>query len=499
MACAVYTVPVTAQLYQQSYQLGVTETSSPPLSNAIYHIALSNDTLWFGTSKGLSKTTNGGRDWTNFRGTPEFANDGIFSLAVRHNIIWASTAYDKETSLGTVTTGSGLTYSLDGGKTWKHVNQPVDARGDSLILYGTDTVKILPVTVPEQNVTYDISLSSQAVWITSWASGLRKSTDNGQTWQRILLPPDYRDSIAPGDTLLFTFDPRQYRNLLAFSVLAVNDSIIWVGTAGGVNNSTDGGVRWRKFNHQNQSAGILGNWVIAIKEQKLHDRSRIWTTNWKADDPSEQYGVSYTDDGGLTWINLLEGIRAYDFAFKDSIVYVGTEQGIFRSDDNGKRWSVFSTFIDSKTWQRITSPQVYAVGVQADTVWLGTGDGLVKTIDNALHPFGESFQLFRAAKPLESQTSTYAYPNPFSPNNEIVRFHYSTGGKDVGVTIQVFDFGMNLVRTVIQNALRSGSREQDEIWNGKDDNGDQVANGVYFYRVKIGSDKPVWGKVMVLQ
>ncbi len=491
--------PVTAQIQRQSYQLGATEVGSPLLSNGVSHIVPSNDTLWIGTSKGLSRTTNAGGDWTNFKGIPEFPNDVIYALAVRHSVIWTSLAYEQETAVGKVTTGNGLTYSSDGGRTWNHIDQPMDARGDSLILYGKDTVKILPVVVPEQNVSYDVSVSSRSVWIASWAGSVRKSTNNGQTWQRILLPPDYRNSIAPGDTLIYTFDPRKYLNLLGFSVLAVDDSTIWAGTAGGVNKSTDGGVTWKKFNHLNQVPGILGNWVIAIDEQRLKGRSRIWTVNWKTDDPTEQYGVSYTDDGGLTWVNLLEGIKAYSFAFKDSIIYVGTEEGVFRSDNDGKQWSAFSTFVDSRTWQRVTSPQVYAIGVQADTIWLGTGDGLVKTLDNATHPFGESWQLFRAAQPVESKSSTYAYPNPFSPNAEIARFHYSTGGKDAKVTIQVFDFGMNVVRTVIQNAQRNGTREQDEIWDGRDDNRNQVANGVYFYRIRIDDDSPVWGKVMVLQ
>jgi hypothetical protein len=448
----------------------------------VFHIATpSIDTLWLGTNKGLSRTTNGGRSWMNFRGLQEFANDGIFALAADHNVIWASTAFDKETSLGTVTTGSGLTYSLDGGMTWIHVDQPVDSNGDSTLLYGSDSIKILPVTVPEQNVTYDMSVFGRTVWIASWASGVRKSTDDGRIWQRILLPPDDRNSISPGDTVAFTFDPRKYRNLLGFSVLA------------------DGGVRWKKITRQNQLSGILGNWIISIEEQKIAGKSRIWTTNWRADDPAEEYGVSFTEDGGLTWTNHLEGIKAYDFAFRDSIVYVATDDGIFRSSDNGKSWSAFKTIIDAKTWQRTTSPKVFTVAAQGDSIWIGTGDGLAMTIDNVDHPFGESWQLFRAAQPLESQTSTYAYPNPFSPATEVVRFHYTTGDRNVGVTIQVFDFGMNLVRTIIQNAPRPGTQEQDEIWDGRDEKGNQVSNGVYFYRVKVGDEKPEWGKIIVMQ
>ncbi|NQU04518.1 MAG: hypothetical protein HQ568_00385, partial [Calditrichaeota bacterium] len=34
-------------------------------------------------------------------------------------------------------------------------------------------------------------------------------------------------------------------------------------------------------------------------------------------------------------------------------------------------------------------------------------------------------------------------------------------------------------------------------WNGLDKSGMLVANGVYFYRIKVGS-KTYWGKIMVL-
>lgn len=504
---AVMSFAVATRLFAQipssfrndSHSQGV--PSALPPSNSIPHIAQQENALWIGSSKGLALTSDGGRNWESFRGVAEFTTRGIFAVAVKGDTLWTSGGFNQDVNGQSVQTGAGYTYSLNGGSSWAHLPQTLDGRGDSLVTYGINTVEFLPILVDEQNVTFDIALSDTFVWIASWSSGLRKSSNSGATWQRVVLPSDNRSSIAPSDTLgRYFIDPRLDNNFLVFSVFVQNDSTIWTGTAGGVNKSTDGGRSWRKFTTLNQSSPILGNWVIAIAGQQLDTSYRTWITNWKADlDPNEEFGVSYSDDGGRIWKTFLPGIRAYAFAFKDSIAYVATDGGIYRTDNGGESWRQSGTIIDETTRERVTSRTFYSLAVIGDTVYAGGTDGFVKTIDNATHLFGESWQVLRTYQPVGTNGITYAYPNPFAPDDEIVRFHYATGGQTASVTIEVFDFGMNRVRTLIKDAQRTGSGEYDEIWNGRDDGGIQVANGVYFYRVVVDGNDPVWGKVMVLQ
>jgi hypothetical protein len=209
--------------------------------------------------------------------------------------------------------------------------------------------------------------------------------------------------------------------------------------------------------------------------------------------------VSFTDDSGLTWKNSLVGVKAYDFAFKDSLVYVATDQGLFRSSNGGVSWVMSGSIVDPARGNEITSPAFYAVSVMGDTVYGGNADGLVKTLDNATNPFGSKWDVLRTSQPVGTPSATYSYPNPFSPKREILRFHYKVGQPSATVTIEVFDFGMNRIKTVLRDAPRAGAQERDEIWDGRDETGSLVLNGVYFYRVIVSGGDPAWGKVMVIQ
>lgn len=488
--------------YLPAYKLDATtgDISSLIPSNSVSHIAVRGTTLWIGTSNGLARSTDGGRSWESFANDARFSHKGIFSIALSGDTVWTSTGFSQDLQGQSIQTGSGYTYTVNNGSSWTGLPQTLDAVSDSIVTYGINTVKFLPIVVDEQNVTYDMSLGAGAVWIASWSSGIRKSTDAGATWQRVVLPSKIMSSIAPTDTLVnYKIDPRQDNNYLGFAVHVQSADTIWAGTAGGVNRSVDGGKSWSKFTRNNQVEHILSDWVIAIASQRTAGKVRVWTTNWPAEGSGQEYGISMTEDGGRTWKNFLQGVKAYDFAFRDSIIYVPAEGGLYRSADGGASWQRSGDVVDPVTRQRLTYPRFYAAGAIGDTVYAGTSEGVVRTVDAPGTAFGSSWTVLRAYAPLTSPRTTYAYPNPFTPRLESVRFHYALTGASGSVTIEVFDFGMNRVRTVTKDAQRSGAGEHDDLWDGTNDAGQRVKNGVYFYRVVLDGGEPMWGKIMVLQ
>lgn len=477
-----------------------------PPSNSASHATSQGDTVWFGTAGGLTRTIDNGLSWEHFRTDEAFATSSIFSVHVGTAAIWASTGYIKETTVGSQQAGSGYAYSRDNGRTWIHVPQPIDDYFVDTLQYGNNRIPVLGITTDAANVTFSITTLGETVWTASFAGGLRQSNDFGETWRRVILPPDNLDYISPELDVNFALSPvagqlipEGHLNHRVFAVHAARDSSIWVGTANGVNVSRDGGVSWRKFNHQNQLNGILGNWVIKIADQILSDGTiRVWTTNWRAEDPNERFGVSYTDDHGESWVRVLHNIRAYDFAFRGEVVYVATEDGVLRSDNGGKTWEGSGSIIDSKSSQRFVTREVLSVATSEDYVWVGTTEGIART-EETPGRFGFEWNIYRTFENVAGSGRTYAYPNPFSPALGVTRIHYDTDGRDENVTIEIFDFSMNRVRTLIRNAPRSGAMEHDEIWNGSDDSGRTVPNGVYFYRVTIGGSNERWGKILVLR
>ena len=494
--------------------------SSPTIiSNFITDIiVISNpvtDTIWFGTGRGISRTTNYGLSFQNYYGTEPFGEQDVSGIAVYKNWVVVATAFSQTINDQNVPTGSGIKVSSDYGVTWISYPQPKDSQGDTLISYGISTIRALAVVVNEFNLAYDIAITrknlnsdSLVFWITSWAGGIRKSTDFGQTWQRVVLPPDAFNFITPsGGPYNFQLNPRDpplgNNNHKAFSVAAANDSTIYVGTANGINVSTDWGVSWRKYNFDStgQGSGVSGDFVVAISVQQFNGTSVIWgaTNPTKA---GEFSALSYSTNSGAIWSNTLRNAQfPHNIGFKDSIVYAATDNGIWRSFFNPPNfsWSRPSVIYDPDIRDKISTDRFYSVSSQGDSIWVGSGDGLARTTDTLPSPWVSKWKIFRAYQGLNSVNETYAAPNPFSPDDEPCRIYFKTGKISSQVTVKVFDFAMFPVRTIIQNANRTSPDVLWVVWDGKRNDGTQVSNGVYFYRIEIDRDIVLWGKILVLQ
>jgi hypothetical protein len=73
------------------------------------------------------------------------------------------------------------------------------------------------------------------------------------------------------------------------------------------------------------------------------------------------------------------------------------------------------------------------------------------------------------------------YPNPFNPMTTI---KYSLE-KDTQVSLRIYSIKGRLVKILVDGKQSKGL--QAVVWNGKDNNGQPVASGVYIYRMQAGN------------
>jgi len=77
------------------------------------------------------------------------------------------------------------------------------------------------------------------------------------------------------------------------------------------------------------------------------------------------------------------------------------------------------------------------------------------------------------------------YPNPFNPETWIP-FELS---KAADVTVRIYNAKGQLVRNLILGNKAAGTyvnREKAAYWDGRNEHGEKVASGVYFYSIQAG-------------
>lgn len=497
----------SAQQLDKRGALQAFEPTGGILGNSVSNLFLNGDSLWAGPF--ISVTADGGTTWETPSVETLLGESRVFSLDIERQTVVIGLGYNDEDN-GGIQTAGGFLVSTDGGENFTLRQPQIDSPGDTLVTYGVSTIRALDIIVPQQSPPYDVDYDAARgeIWVAGWASGIRKSSDEGRSWERVVLPPDTLDAIQPDIAYDFVIEPRRGNlgnfNHMGFSVLLASDGSIWAGTPKGVNVSTDG-ESWRRIEPDGTSASMTGSWVVAMAEQVTQSGSAIWMATWEAletGDAGGRSGVSVTRDGGDTFEQVLTGERFIDFAFSGERAWVaGRTSGLFFSDDNGATWTTIRDFTLASPDDRPVKfgTDVLAVAADDDEVWVGTSDGILRSVDGGL-----TWSSFRVEVPLKPavetdeipSVDTFAYPNPFSPvADRFVRIRYETqSASDVEVTI--FDFGMNVVRQLPAENRSTGISES--VWDGTDGRGLRMANGTYFYSVDTGSGV-VWGKILLLE
>ncbi|MBM3419466.1 MAG: T9SS type A sorting domain-containing protein [Bacteroidetes bacterium] len=81
-------------------------------------------------------------------------------------------------------------------------------------------------------------------------------------------------------------------------------------------------------------------------------------------------------------------------------------------------------------------------------------------------------------------TRVLNYPNPFTTSTSFM-FEHNQSCSSLDVQVQIMTVSGKVVKTIQQTLPTEGFRIEGVHWDGLDDFGDQLAKGVYLYRVKV--------------
>lgn len=102
---------------------------------------------------------------------------------------------------------------------------------------------------------------------------------------------------------------------------------------------------------------------------------------------------------------------------------------------------------------------------------------------------GEAYTEFIVAESAELAIEHLLnYPNPFTTNTAFY-FDHNQPGSALDVIINIYTVSGKLVKTLNTQSSSNGFRAGPFEWQGKDEFGDQLAKGVYVYKLKVVSPK----------
>jgi hypothetical protein len=267
--------------------------------------------------------------------------------------------------------------------------------------------------------------------------------------------------------------------------------------------------------------GLVGSFIPALGVQYVDgEKARVWVSNRHRElgdtvaisvgrvVPVDTNGVELPPDQAdqavgfqRKWAALYRDDFAWNFAFHPAgPVFAATSGGlVFNIDETSTAWDTVALVDDDGFPLLGYEASVYGVEVSPPYLWAGTDD---RTVRFDLFGFanGQSFAVVDSAS---APDEVYAFPVPFSHvRDPIIDFHFVVDSP-TEVTLEIYDFAMNLVARVIDNesypsGIYPGPSGRRATWDGYNGRGEQVAVGVYYFKVLFGGGDQRWGKLAVI-
>lgn len=285
----------------------------------VFYVGVNNGGVW--------KTTDYGRTWAPIFDDQPTGSIGALAVAPSNpDIIYVGSGEGLQRP--DLSTGDGIYKSTDAGRTWQHLGLRDGQQISAIIVDPRDANRVFVAVLGHPYGPNE-------------ERGVFRSTDGGQTWQRVL----YRDENTGAVAL--AFDPSNSQTVYA-SLWASRqgpwENGAWQGPGSGLFKSTDGGTTWRQLTKGlptiEQGLGRIGIGVAPS------DPNRIYAT---VDSP-QLGGIYRSDDAGESWQRVDSERRVWgrgsDFAEvkadpKNRDIVYSANTSTYRSTDGGQTFTAF--------------------------------------------------------------------------------------------------------------------------------------------------------------
>ncbi|HET9793922.1 MAG TPA: glycosyl hydrolase [Thermoanaerobaculia bacterium] len=184
------------------------------------------------------------------------------------------------------------------------------------------------------------------------AQYLFASTDQGESWKRIsgdltTNDPKLQRQVESGGITPDDSSAENHCTIYAIGASPLDRNLIWAGTDdGNLQVTRDGGGHWQ--NVVGNVPGLpKGTWVSGIEPSRF-DKATVYATfDGHARGDFKTYAYR-SRDFGATWEPLATAdVAGYAHVLREdpksaSLLYLGTEQGLFLSIDGGREWAEFT-------------------------------------------------------------------------------------------------------------------------------------------------------------
>ncbi len=188
-------------------------------------------------------------------------------------------------------------------------------------------------------------------WLYIGSQFLYRSKDKGNTIEKIspdLTTNDPKRQLQEksGGITIDNSTAENNTTIYAICESPFDENIVWAGTDdGNIQVTTDGGLTWSKMNSNIPDLPPLA--FISHIDADNFNREAAWVTVDAHRNGNMNPYIFFTDDLGKTWTSLATpDIKGYCHVVRqdpvnENLIFVGTELGLYVSNDHGKTWVRF--------------------------------------------------------------------------------------------------------------------------------------------------------------